>query len=83
MPPLESVDGAQVTLRTVCESDAVKVGARAVAVPDLNARFREGEGGGRAADEPEEFGEDGPEEDTLGCEERENGGAVGGGEGKF
>lgn len=83
VPPLESVDRAEVTLRALCEPNAIEVAARAVAVPDLDAGFGEGEGGGGAADEPEELGEDGAEKDALGCEEWENGGAAGRGEGKF
>lgn len=83
MAPLEAVDRTKVTLRALCEPDAIEIGTRSIAVPDLDAGFGEGEGGGRAADEPEEFGEDGAEEDALGCEEREDEGAAGGGEGKF
>jgi hypothetical protein len=83
VPPLESVDRAEVTFRALRKPNAIEVGARSVAVPDLDAGFGEGEGGGGAADEPEELGEDGAEEDALGCEEREDGGAAGGSEGEF
>ena len=49
------------------EAHAVEVFAGAVPVPDFDAGGREGEGGGGAGDEPEEFGDDGAEEDAFGC----------------
>lgn len=39
VPPLEAIDRAEVTLRTLRKPDAVEVGSRAVAVPDLDAGF--------------------------------------------
>lgn len=66
MSPLEAVHGAQVADFPVRETDFVEVFARAVAVPDFDPRFAEGYGGGRAGDEPEEFGEDGAQEDAFG-----------------
>ena len=66
MPPLETIDGSQISDFSVGEADAVEVFAAAVAVPDLYARFREREGRSRAGDEPEQFGDDGAEEDPLG-----------------
>ena len=39
VPPLEAIDRAEVTLRTLREPNAVEVGARAVAVPDLDTGF--------------------------------------------
>lgn len=83
VPPLEAVNRTKVTLNAVCQTDTVEVSARSVAIPDLDAGAGEGEGGGGAANEPEELGEDGAEEDALGCEEGENGRAAGGGEGEF
>lgn len=67
MPPLEPVHGAEVAFRAVRKADAVEVGAGGVAVPDFDAGGGEGEGGGRAGDEPEEFGDDGAEEDAFRC----------------
>lgn len=55
------------------EADAVEVGARAVAVPDLDAGCGEGKGGCAAGDEPEEFGDDGTQEDAFGCQEGQDG----------
>ena len=65
--PLEAVHRAQVAFLSVREADAVEEGTGAVAVPDLDALGRERFGGGVAADEPEEFGDDGAEEDAFGC----------------
>lgn len=81
--PLEAVDGAKVALGARRESDAVEVGARAVAVPDLDPGAGEVDGGGGAAYEPEELGEDGAEEHAFGCQEGEDGRTGGGGEGEF
>lgn len=67
MPPLETVDRSQISDFPVRQADAIEVFAAAVAVPDLDTGFREGEGRGGAGDEPEEFGDDGAEEDTFGC----------------
>ena len=69
MPPLEAIDGSQISYFSVGEADAVEVLAAAVAVPDLYARFREGQGRSGAGDEPEEFGDDGAEENPLGGQE--------------
>ena len=69
MPPLETVDGSQIPYFSVGEADAVEVLAAAVAVPDLDARFRERKGASRAGDEPEKFGDDGAEENPLGGQE--------------
>ena len=44
MPPLETIDGSQISYFSVGEADAVEVLTAAVAVPDLDARFREGQG---------------------------------------
>ena len=69
MPPLETIDGSQVSDFSVREADAVEVLAAAVAVPDLDARFRERQGRSRAGDKPEELGDDGAEKDPLGGQE--------------
>lgn len=58
------------------EAHAVEELAGAVAVPDLDADVAEGGGGGVALDEPEELGDDGAEEDSLGGEQGEDGAAV-------
>ena len=63
--PLEAVDGAEVTDFAVCEAQVVEELAGAVAVPDFDAFGREGEGGGGALDEPEEFGDYGAGEDAF------------------
>lgn len=76
VPPLKAVDGAQVADVTVGEANAVEELAGAVAVPDLDADVAEGGGGGVALDEPEELGDDGAEEDSLGGEQGEDGAAV-------
>ena len=70
--PLEAVDGTEVAFFAVGEADAVKEGAGAVAVPDLDALGGERVGGGVAADEPEEFGDDGAEKDAFCGEEGED-----------
>jgi len=72
MPPLEAVDGAEITGGAVREPDAVEIRPAAVAVPDLNAGGGKRDGGGAAGDEPEELGDDGAEEDAFGCEEGED-----------
>lgn len=81
--PLEPVDGAQVALGAVPEPCGVEEGARAVAVPDLDALLAEGQRRGRARDEPEELGEDGLVEDALGGQEGVERRAGGGVEGEF
>lgn len=65
MAPLEAVHGAQVAFGAGSEADAVEVCAGAVPVPDFDAGRGEGEGGCGAGDEPEEFGDDGAEEDAF------------------
>ena len=70
--PLEPVYGPEIAFFTVGEADAVEEGATAVAVPDLDPLGREGVGGGVAGDEPEEFGDDGAEEDAFGGQEGED-----------
>lgn len=67
MAPLEAVDGTEVADRAVGETDAVEVFAAAVAVPDFDPGGGEGLRGGAAGDEPEEFGDNGAEEDAFGC----------------
>ena len=82
MPPLEPIHGSQITNLAMRETHAVEKFAGAVAVPDLDACFREREEGCAAGDEPEEFGDDGAEEDAFCGEEGEDGGVgvwVGGG----
>lgn len=74
--PLEPVDGAQVADIPVAQADAVEELARAVAVPDPDARLAQGEGGRVGLDEPQQLGDDGLGEDALGCEEGEDRGAV-------
>jgi len=83
VPPLEAVDGAEVALGAPGEPDAVEVRAAAVAVPDLDAGRGEGERRRRAADEPQELGEDGAQEDALCREQGEEGEAGGAGEREF
>ena len=39
VPPLESVDRAEVTFRALREPDAIEVGARSIAIPDFDAGF--------------------------------------------
>lgn len=89
MSPLEAVHGTEVADFAVRKTDFVEVFAGAIAIPDFDPGFAEGQGGGRAGDEPEEFGEDGAQEDALGGEEGEDrgvffdsGGRVGGGFGE-
>lgn len=65
------------------QADGVEVLARPVAVPDLDAGGGEGQRGGGAGDEPEEFGDDGPQEDAFRREEGQDGRAICGGEGEF
>ena len=48
---------------------AVEVFAGAISVPDFDAGGREWEGGCGARNEPEEFGDDGAEEDAFGGED--------------
>jgi hypothetical protein len=83
MPPLEAVHGTEVAYSSVRQADGIKVLARSVAVPDLDAGGGEGEGGCGAGDKPEEFGDDGAQEDAFCCEEGEDGRPVCGGEGEF
>lgn len=59
---------------------AVEVLARSVPVPDLDAGFLEGLCRRVAGDEPEEFGDDGAEEDAFCGEEGKDEGPVGRGE---
>lgn len=66
MAPLESVNWAKVTVGSVSEAEGVEVATGSVAVPDFYARCAQGQGGGGAADEPEEFGDDGTGEDAFG-----------------
>ena len=42
MPPLETIDRSQISYFSVRKAHAIEVLAAAVAVPDLDARFREG-----------------------------------------
>lgn len=82
MAPLKAVDGTQVADVAVGEADSVEVFAGGVAVPDFDAGGGQGQGGGAAGDEPEEFGDNGAKEDAFGGEEGEDGsGGVGGVEG--
>ncbi len=80
--PLKAVDGAEVSLRPISEADGVEVSTGAVAVPYFDAGGGEGDGGGGARDKPEEFGDDGAEEDAFGGQKGEDadwgGGRVGG-----
>lgn len=55
------------------QAHAVKVFTAAVSVPDLDSRVREGQGGCRAGNEPEELGDDGAKEDAFGGENGEDG----------
>jgi len=57
MPPLEPVHGSQIPLFTVRKTHGVEKLAGSVTVPDFDAGGGEGEGGGAAGDEPEEFGD--------------------------
>ncbi len=66
MPPLEPVHRPQIPLFAVGKAYAVEVFAGAISVPDFYAGGGEGEGGRGARDEPEEFGDDGAEEDAFG-----------------
>lgn len=74
--PLEAVDGAQVTHLAVREPDAVEELARPVAVPDLDAGLVERNRRRVALDEPQELGDDGPREDALRCQQRQDRAAV-------
>lgn len=76
VPPLKTIDGAQVTDLAVGQADAVEELAGPIAVPDLDTDVVEGYGGCVALDEPEELGDDGAEEDPFCCEQREDGAAV-------
>lgn len=67
MSPLEPVDGTQIADFALGETDAVEVSAAAVAVPNFDAGGGEGERGCAAGDEPEEFGDDGAQENAFGC----------------
>lgn len=58
------------------EAIGVEKVAGAITVPDLDSLGGQWERGGAACDEPEEFGDDGAEEDTFGGEKREDEGAV-------
>jgi hypothetical protein len=82
MSPLETVDRAKITDCAVGESNAVKVFAGSISVPDFYASGCEGEGGGRARDKPEEFGDHGAEDDAF-CGEGEDGHSCWGGEFEF
>lgn len=66
MSPLETIDRSQISLFAVGKTYAVEVFAGAISVPDLYPGRREGEGGGGARNEPEEFGDNGAEEDAFG-----------------
>jgi hypothetical protein len=48
------------------KADAVEIFSAAVAIPDLYAGFGEGKAGRGAGNEPEEFGDDGADEDAFG-----------------
>lgn len=61
------------------EPNFVQELAAAVTVPDFDACFREGDGGGASGDEPEELGDDGTQENAFGGEEGEDGDRVRGG----
>ena len=74
--PLEPVHGPEIAFFPVGEAGAVQERAAAVAVPDLDPLRRERVGGGVAGYEPEEFGDDGAEEDALGREEGEDEGVM-------
>ena len=66
MSPLEAIDRSQIPLFTVRKADAVEVFAGAISVPDFYPGRREGDRGGGARNEPEEFGDNGAEEDAFG-----------------
>lgn len=70
--PLETVDGPKVADLAMGQADAVQEFARAVAVPNLDAGFAQGQRRRVALDEPQQLGDDGFEEDALGGQERED-----------
>lgn len=69
VPPLESIDRTEIADFAVREADLVEVFARAIALPDVDALFREVETVGVAFDEPEEFLDNGTVKDALCGEE--------------
>ena len=72
MPPLETIDGAQVAFLVVREAYRVEEFARAIAVPDLDASFGERLGRGAASDEPQQLAHDGAQEGALCGKKRED-----------
>ena len=66
MPPLETIDRSQISYFSVRKANAIEVLAAAIAVPDLYTGFRERQGRSGAGNEPEEFRNDGAEEDPFG-----------------
>ena len=70
MTPLESVNGAQVADFTVSQTQIVEEFTGPIAVPDFYTEFIERDGRCVTLDEPEEFGDDGAEKDSLRCEQR-------------
>ena len=71
VPPLKSVDGTEIALAPMGQSDAVEEGARAVAVPDLDAEIGQQLAVGRTAHEPQQLLEHAAHEHPLGREQRQ------------
>jgi hypothetical protein len=65
MPPLEPIYRPQVAFFSICQPDAVQIGAAAIAVPDLNPRGGKWERSSGAGDEPEEFSQDSAQKNAL------------------
>ena len=72
VPPLETVHGPKVASLPVRQAYAVEEFSGTIAIPDLDASFREREGGGICRNEPEKFGNDGPGENAFSGEERKD-----------
>ena len=72
MPPLKPVDRSQIPDLSVSEPSSVEKLPGRVAVPDFDSLGLELPSIGRAADEPEELGQDALPEDSFGSEQRES-----------
>ena len=65
--PLKAIHRPQIPFLPPLQSHGIQITPRSIAVPDPHILVLQRLGIRVAADEPKEFGDDGAEEDTLGC----------------
>lgn len=71
MPPLKPIHGPQIPHLPLLQPNTIEVLARPVPVPNFNPPLTQVQAIGIRANKPEEFLDDGAEEDSLRGEERE------------